>query len=101
MQLLQLLGKSDRSMAWRVHDPRSGQDLMLVLPRVQPADASAMETWQQAVRQASRLNHPHLAAVVEVGVQDGWPYVAYDPRDAATLAERATRACRAGGRRWP
>lgn len=91
MQLLQLLGKSDRSMAWRVHDPRSGQDLMLVLPRVQPADASAMETWQQAMRQASRLNHPHLAAVVEVGVQDGWPYVAYDPRDAATLAERSTR----------
>ena len=91
MQLLQLLGKSDRSMAWRVSDPRSGQDLMLVLPRLQPADAAAMEAWQQAVRQASRLNHPNLAAVVEVGVQDGWPYVAYDPRDAATLVEKSSR----------
>jgi non-specific serine/threonine protein kinase len=91
MQLLQLLGKSDRSMAWRVSDPRSGQDLMLVLPRVQPGDAVAVEAWQQAVRRASRLNHPNLAAVVEVGVQDGWPYVAYDPRDAATLAEKSSR----------
>jgi non-specific serine/threonine protein kinase len=90
MQLLQLLGKSDRTMAWRVADPRSGQDLMLVLPRVQPPDAASLEHWQQAVRQAARLNHPNLAAVVEVGVQDGWPYVAYDPRDAATLAERRT-----------
>lgn len=88
MQLLRLLGKSERTMAWRVSDPRSGQELMLVLPRVQPADAAAMERWQTAVRQASRLDHPHLAAVVETGVQDGWPYVAYDPRDAATLAER-------------
>ena len=89
LQLLRLLGKSERTMAWRVADPRSGQELMLVLPRVQPADADALALWQQALRQASRLNHPHLAAVVEVGVQDGWPYVAYDPLDSATLAERS------------
>ena len=90
LQLIRLLGKSERTMAWRVADPRSGQELMLVLPRVQPANASALEQWQQAVRQASRLNHPQLAAVVEHGVQDGWPFVAYDPRDSATLAERNT-----------
>ena len=87
-QLLRLLGKSERSMAWRVAEPRSGQELMIVLPRVQPADAAALEHWQQAVRQASRLQHPQLAAVVDIGVQDGWPYVAYDPRSDATLAER-------------
>jgi len=88
LQLLRLLGKSERSMAWRVVDPRSGQELMLVLPRVQPADAGAMERWQQAVRHGAKLNHPQLAAVVDIGVQDGWPYVAYDPRDAATVAEK-------------
>lgn len=88
MQLLQLLGKSERTMAWRVSDPRSGQELMLVLPRVQPADAAALERWNQTMRQASRLSHPQLAAVVESGVQDGWPFVAYDPRDTATLTER-------------
>ncbi|MBX3634427.1 MAG: HDOD domain-containing protein [Rubrivivax sp.] len=91
LQLLRLLGKSERTMAWRVDDPRTGQELMLVMPRVQPADAGALERWQQAVRQASRLNHPQLAAVVEIGVQDGWPYLAYDPRDDATLAERLGR----------
>ena len=88
LQLLQLLGKSERTMAWRVADPRSGQELMLVLPRVQPLDAAALDRWSQTMRQASRLNHPQLAAVVESGVQDGWPYVAYDPRDTATVAER-------------
>ena len=88
LQLLKLLGKSERTMAWRVADPRSGQELMLVLPRVQPADAAALERWNQTIRQASRLNHPQLAAAVESGVQDGWPYVAYDPRDTATVSER-------------
>lgn len=88
LQLLRLLGKSERSMAWRVVDPRSGQELMLVLPRVQPADAGAMERWQQAVRHGAKLNHPQLASVVDIGVQDGWPYVAYDPRDAATVSEK-------------
>ena len=89
LQLIRLLGKSERTMAWRVADPRSGQELMLVLPRVQPADAAALEQWQLAARQAARLNHPQLAAVVEHGVQDGWPFVAYDPRDGSALAERS------------
>jgi non-specific serine/threonine protein kinase len=88
LQLLRLLGKSARTMAWLVSDPRSGHELMLVLPRVQPGDALALERWQHVIRQASRLNHPQLAAVVESGLQDGWPYAAYDPRDCATLAQR-------------
>ncbi len=87
-QLLQLLGKSELTMAWRVADPRNQQELLLVLPRVQPADEAALQHWQQLQRQASRLSHPNLAAVVETGVRDGWPFVAYDPRDQATLAER-------------
>jgi eukaryotic-like serine/threonine-protein kinase len=88
LQLLRLLGKSDRSMAWRVQDPASGQDLMLVLPRVQPADAAALQRWQTLMRQSSRLVHPELAPVVELGVQDGWPYAAYELHDAVPLVEK-------------
>ncbi len=87
-QLLQLLGKSERTMAWRVSDPRSGQDLVLVLPRKQPATPQALERWIAAVRKAGRLNHPNLAPMVDNGVVDHWPFAAYDPLDAATLAER-------------
>jgi eukaryotic-like serine/threonine-protein kinase len=87
-QLLRLLGKSELTMTWRVADSRNQQELLLVLPRVQPADAAALQHWQQLHRQIARLSHPNLAAVVESGVRDGWPFVAYDPRDQATLAER-------------
>jgi non-specific serine/threonine protein kinase len=88
LRLLRLLGKSERTMAWRVADPATEQHLMLVLPRVQPPDAAAIERWLQAVRKAARLSHPNLAAAVEIGVRDGWPYVTYDPRDDLTLADR-------------
>jgi non-specific serine/threonine protein kinase len=75
-------------MAWRVADPRAGQDLVLVLPRRQPATPAALVQWQDAVRLAARLRHPNLAAVVETGVVSHWPYVTHDARAAATLAEQ-------------
>jgi HD-like signal output (HDOD) protein len=89
-ELLKLLGKSARSMVWLVNDPRSQQELVLAIPRHQPPDAAAMERWTQGVRKAARLNHPHLAHVVEVGEQERWPYVAYDRANGATLAEKLT-----------
>lgn len=101
LQLLRLIGKSERSMAWRVADPRTGHELMIVLPRVQPRDAAALERWQQSARQAARLNHPQLAPVVSTGVQDGWPYMAHDIDNAATLAERAPAAGMPGAEAAP
>lgn len=89
-QLLRLLGKSERSMAWAVSDTRGGDELMLVLPRAHP-DPGAAAAWREAVDRGARLSHPHLARVVEVGVHEGWPYVAYEAGDAATLADRLGR----------
>ena len=87
-RLLRLLGKSDRTMAWMVADPRSGHDLMLVLPRVQTPDEAAAQRWTQAVRKAARLQHPQLATPLEIGVHDNWPFAAYDTAAYATLADR-------------
>ena len=85
-----------------------------MLPRVQPADARrARRTGSDDAQQAARLNHPNLAHVVEIGVQDHWPYVAYDRATARTLgdahrpadglpARRCRRADLPGARRaWP
>ncbi len=95
-QLTRLLGKSERTMAWLVHDPRKDRPLMIVLPRVQPVDAQALDDWRLAIRQAARLDHPNLAAIVESGVQDGWPWVAHDPGVAQMLADRAPGTGMAG-----
>ncbi|MEY4564593.1 MAG: hypothetical protein RLZZ618_3870, partial [Pseudomonadota bacterium] len=87
-ELRQLLGKSTRSMVWLGFDPRSQQEVMLTMPRVQPADEAALGLWKRDTEHAARLNHPNLAHVVEIGVQDHWPYVVVDRALGQTLAER-------------
>ena len=90
-QLLRLLGKSDRTMAWLVSDPRVGQELVLVLPRLQLPDAPAVQRWLDNARKAARIEHPGLAHAVEVGQHEHWPYITYDRGSAVTLAERLGR----------
>jgi eukaryotic-like serine/threonine-protein kinase len=87
-ELRELLGRSQRTMAWLAHDPRAKQDLVIVMPRVQPGNPDIAHQWEQAARKSARLNHPNLAHVVEVGVQDHWPYVTYDPEGARPLPAR-------------
>jgi non-specific serine/threonine protein kinase len=88
-ELRALLGRSARCMAWRVHDPRSSQDLVIVMPRRQPPGAAALAEALDEARRAARLSHPHLAHAVEVGEQERWPFVAYDVAPGAAMAERA------------
>jgi len=88
LELRALVGKSAYTMAWRAFDPRHQQELLLVLPRKQPADAAALADWHARARRAARLSHPNLAPVVEVGEEERWPYVAYDGAVGTTLAER-------------
>lgn len=86
-QLLRLLGKSARSMAWVALDTRSQQEFVLTIPRTQPRPEVAA-AWMQTLRRAARLSHPHLAPAVEIGEVDRWPFVAYDRSRAATWLER-------------
>lgn len=86
-QLLRLLGKSSRTMAWLVAE-RDGAEQLLVLPRQQPSYHAETQAWLGEVRQAARLEHPRLSPVLDLGVQDGWPYVLHDLEGASPLSER-------------
>ncbi len=86
-ELKQLLGRSLGTMVWLASDPRAGQELMLTLPRTQPGDEAAQARWLRDARLAARLDHPQLAPVSEIGVQDHWPFVAVDRALGVTLAE--------------
>lgn len=89
-QLLRLLGKTRRSMQWLVADERGGQgtELVLVMPRQQPADGEALARWLAAAQRAARIAHPGLAQPVEVGEQEHWPFIAYDRERSVLLSER-------------
>ena len=86
-ELRRLLAKSAGTMVWLAFDPRTDRELMLTLPRVQPADPTALEHWLRDARLAARLDHPNLAPVSEVGVQDHWPFITVDRGLGVTLGE--------------
>jgi serine/threonine protein kinase len=86
-ELRRLLGKSAGTMVWLAFDPRSGAEVMLTMPRLQPTDSAGLEHWLRDVRLAARLNHPNLAPVAEVDVQDHWPFVAVERAQGVTLQE--------------
>lgn len=85
--LKQLIGKSERSMLWLVHDPHIDRDLMLAMPRAQPADQAALQEWLAHARRCARLAHPHLAPVVEIESYEHWPFLAFDRSLGVTLSE--------------
>lgn len=74
-------------MVWLAYDPRSAVEVMLTMPRLQPPDTAALEHWLREVRLGARLSHPNLAPVIEVGVQDHWPFVAVERKEGVTLLE--------------
>lgn len=85
--LRRLLGKSAVTMTWLAFDPQLDEEVMLTLPREQPADAAALAQWLLEARMAARPVHPHIAPVAEVGVQEHWPFIAVLRRQGQTLSE--------------
>ena len=86
-ELRRLLAKSSGTMAWLAFDPKTDQEVMLTMPRVQPPDPAALDAWLGEARKAARLNHPHIAHVIEVSAQDHWPFIAVDRANGITLGE--------------
>lgn len=85
--LQRLLGKSATTLVWLAHDPRFDAERVLVMPRAQAASRAELQRHLQAASKAARVAHPGLAAAVEVGEHDRWPYVAYARGESSTLLE--------------
>ncbi|MEP6505421.1 MAG: HDOD domain-containing protein [Betaproteobacteria bacterium] len=89
-QLMRLLGKSAQTMLWLALDTRGDIEVMLALPRVQPPDPDALGAWLARVGRTSRLKHPKLARVLDVGEQERWPYAVYEREAFVTWSEKLT-----------
>jgi HD-like signal output (HDOD) protein len=87
-ELRHMLGRSMASSTWMARDPRAQQDLLLCVPRTQPANEAEHEEWLQDVLAAARLKHPCLTEALEVGSHNGWPFVIVARHEGVTLLER-------------
>ena len=77
LELKDMLGRSQHTMAWRASDTRSGDEVLLLLPRQRPGTPDLLAHWDSNVRRAARLQHPNVARPVEIAQHGGWPYITY------------------------
>ena len=96
-------------MHWSARDTANGRLVVLVLPRQQLKSKEAHEDWRAAASRAQKVEHPHLARLLEFGVHEHWPFAAFEagdgpsledlvqdkksPLDVVELAETAARLC--------
>jgi hypothetical protein len=87
-ELKSLVGKSLATNTWLAFDGSLKSDVLLCVPRAQPSNASERDNWTQDVLLASRLKHPRLQEMVDMGVHEGWPFTVHERGNFMTLAER-------------
>jgi non-specific serine/threonine protein kinase len=83
--LLELVGRSDRTMVWRAARQHERHKWLLTLPREVPATPDQLAQWESAAQRAARLRHPAIAEVLFAGHHDGWPYLLHAEPDAGAM----------------
>jgi serine/threonine-protein kinase len=94
-KLVSLLGEGGMGAVWRAEDLRLG-GAPVAIKLMHSRDAAQPEIrarFEQEVRTAARLRHPHVAQVYDVGVdeQSGAPFFAMELLEGETLKERLVR----------
>jgi serine/threonine protein kinase len=84
-----LLGAGGMGQVWRAHDTRLERDVALkVLPAEALGDDAALARLIREARLASKLNHPHICTVYDVGEAEGQTYIAMELVEGQPLSAR-------------
>jgi serine/threonine-protein kinase len=81
------LGEGGMGSVWRAEDPALGRTVALKLlsPALWASD-TARQRFVREARAASKLDHPSIATVYDVGETDGLAWIAYQFIDGETVA---------------
>ena len=85
------IGAGGMGQVYKAVDSRLGRQVAIkVLPPEFSADPERLSRFEQEARAAAALNHPHIAAVYDIGVHDHTQYIVQEDLDGATLRARLT-----------
>ena len=85
-EIVSPIGAGGMSEVYRAWDTRLGRTVAVKILR--PDRVGSRERLQQEARIISRLNHPHICALHDVGEQDGTPFLVMEYLEGQTLADR-------------
>ena len=91
-EVLALLGSGGMGEVYRARDTRLDRLVAIkVLPASVADDPDCRQRLDREARAISRLNHPHICTLFDVGHQDGIDYLVMEWLEGQTLAERLTK----------
>src|ERR1043165_1442798 len=77
---------------YRARDTRLDRDVAVkVLPEQLSSSAMLRERFEREARAISRLNHPHVCTLYDIGHQDGVDYLVMEYLEGETLADALAR----------
>ena len=83
------LGSGGMGEVYRARDTRLDREVAIkVLPDALAEDREHLRRFEQEARAASALNHPNVLALLDVGSNEGHPYVVFELLEGETLRER-------------
>jgi len=88
-QIEAALGAGGMGEVYRARDTRLDRTVVIKVLRLERADrADARQRFEREARAISRLNHPHICALCDVGNQDDIDFLVMEHLEGETLYER-------------
>ncbi len=87
-KIIEPLGAGGMGEVYLAKDSRLHRKVAIkVLPSEFAGDPERLARFEQEARASAALNHPHIAAVFDVGVEDGTHYMVQEYLEGETLRE--------------
>ena len=87
-EILGRLGSGGMGLVFRAWDERLHREVAIKLVRDGYRVPGTRERFLQEARAASRLNHPNICTIFDIGEKDGDPYLVMELLEGETLKER-------------